>query len=559
MVRLGGLVAASGLLVASLASAQGVWESRAGYPIEATEVSSAAIESKVYAMCGITPRGSVNALFIYDRFTDTWKQGASIPISGGADHCNVAAVVGKLYLLGGLGDLTGRSETYEYDPAADRWRVVGRMPTPRGASGVAAIGTRIYVAGGLASGGSVAAFEVFDTATGQWSRLPDMPTARDHLTAQAVNGNFYAISGRVGDVLAVNEEYDPATNAWRSRAPILTPRGGLGSGTLGNRIQVFGGEGPSGTPQGTYRQNEEYDPRTDTWRSLASMPNPRHGLYGATAGCVFTPSGGPIAGANYSNVHDAFCLPPAEPPAIEAGGVRNAASFTAALSAGTLVSLFGQRLAPFEQGAVRFPLRSQMASVIVKANGSAVPLVFVGPGQINFHLPYDVSTGPLTLTVTHAGAESAPVALPALSNSSPGIFTLSQDGQGQGAILIAGTGILAGPGSPFFSPLARPARKGEVVEIYCTGLGRIAGELPAAGLPAPAEPLLRTAQTPSVTIGGAAAELLFSGLAPGFVGVYQVNARVPASVAAGPNVPLMIRMGENEPPGNTVTLAVAEN
>src|SRR5262245_58218486 len=116
MRRRGELVAAGGLLMAGMALAQGVWESRASDPIEATEVSSAAMEGKVYALCGITPRGSVNALFIYDRFTDTWGQGVSIPIGGGADHCNVAAVGGKLYLLGGLGDLAGRAETYEYDP-----------------------------------------------------------------------------------------------------------------------------------------------------------------------------------------------------------------------------------------------------------------------------------------------------------------------------------------------------------------------------------------------------------------------------------------------------------
>src|SRR5262249_32455992 len=156
------------------------------------------------------------------------------------------------------------------------------------------------------------------------------------------------------------------------------------------------------------------------------------------------------------------------------------------------------------QGAVRFPLGRQMASVMVKANGSAVPLVYVGPGQINFHLPYDVSPGPLTLTVSHAGVESAPITLPALANASPGIFTLSQDGQGRGAILIAGTGIVAGSG-PWFDR-GRPARKGEVIEIYCTGLGRIAGELPTAGSPAPAQPLLRTIQAPVVTIGGASAE-----------------------------------------------------
>lgn len=565
-----GLVRFLTWLVPALAFAQGVWENRASYPIEATEVSAAAINGKVYALCGITPSGSVNSLFIYDPASDNWRAGARIPIPPGADHCNVAAGGGKLYLLGALGILTGNPNTYEYDPATDRWEIVGRMPTPRGASGVAAIGTKIYVAGGLANDRSVAMFEVFDTATGQWTRLPDMPTARDHLTAQAMNGKFYAISGRVGEALTANEEYDPATNTWRSRAPILTPRGGIGSGTLRNRIQVFGGEGPSGTPEGTYRQNEEYDPATDTWRSLAPMPVPRHGLYGATiinpdgSGCIYTPSGGPQAGANFSNVHQRFCLTADAPLAIEPGGAVSAASFTPALSPGTLVTLFGRGFSAGEQAATAFPLPIEMAGTSVKANGEPMPLLFVSPGQINFHLPHDLRAGPLALVVSRAGAESPPLALGSLANSSPGIFVLARPGPAgappQGAILIAGTGVVAGAEAALPGANSRPARKGEIVEIYCTGLGRIAdaGFILQPGAPAPSQPLLRTVQQPIVTIGGVPAEVLFSGLAPGLVGVYQVNARVPAGAATGAAAPIIIRTPDGDAPSNTVTMAIAE-
>jgi uncharacterized protein (TIGR03437 family) len=518
------------LLAVGVSRGQGVWERRANYPIEATEVSAAAIDGKVYAVCGLAAAGSTNALFVYDPVVDRWRRGAPLPVAG-ADHCNVAAAGGKLYLLGGLGALTG--ETFEYDPSLDRWQLVGRMPTARGASGVAAIGTKIYVAGGLAAGGSVSTFEVFDTGTRQWTRLPDMPTARDHLTAQAVGGKFYALSGRVGDVLPANEEYDPGTNAWRRRAPIPTPRGGLGSGVIGGKIQVLGGEGPSGTPQGTYRQNEEYDAVTDAWRSLTPMPTPRHGLYGATVGgCIFTPAGGPQAGAFYSDANEAFCLA-TEAPVLEAGGARNAASFGREVSAGMLVSLFGSRLAPLEQAATRLPLPVSIATVAVKAGAVALPLVYVSPGQINLYLPPEVGTGVVNVTVSHAGVESA--ALPVtLVGSSPGIFALGQEGQGQGAILIAGTAQVAGE--------ARPARRGEAVEIYGTGLGRVVGD--------------RTVETPVVTMGGVAAEVLYSGLAPGLVGVNQVNARVPQEVTPGARVAVVVRLGGRE--SNTVTMAVAQ-
>ncbi len=514
---------------AGMCWAQGVWEPRAGYPLQATEVSAAAIGGTVYALCGLTGQGSVNAVFAYNIAADRWTPRASLPVSG-ADHCNVAAAGGKLYVLGGLSGLSG--ETFEYDPSADRWQLVGRMPAPRGASGVAAIGTRIYVAGGLANAGSVAAFDVFDTVARQWTRLPDMPTARDHLTAQAVGGKFYAISGRAGDPLAANEEYDPATNAWRRRAPIPTPRGGLGSGAIGGRIQVFGGEGPSGRPEGTYLQNEEYDPATDSWRTLTPMASPRHGLYGATVGgCIFTPSGGPRAGAFYSDVHEAFCLAPAGGPVLAPGGARNAAGFGPDVSPGALVALFGRGLAPFEQAAARLPLPSRLATVEVRAGGAPLPLLFVSPGQIHFYWPPEITGSVVLVTAVHAGVESP--ALPVtLAPLSPGIFTVDQDNQG--AVLIAGTGQLAGG--------QRPARKGEYVEIYGTGFGPIQGQF--------------TVTQPEVTIGGAAAEVLYSGQAPGLVGVFQVNARVPNDSATGLRVPLVTEW--NGRSSNTVTIAIAQ-
>ena len=246
---------------AALSQPIGVWERRAPLPIRATEVAAAAIDSKVYVVCGILPNATrSNRLFIYDPFIDTWSEGATMPAAG--DHCNVAAVNGKLYVAGGLSFGPRFGETFEYDPRTDAWASVGRMSVPRGASGTAAIGTKIYVAGGQGSPGAGTAFEVFDTAGRIWTRLPNLPTSRTHLTAQAAAGKLYAIAGRSGgisSVLAANEEFDPVTNRWTARAPMPTARGGLASGVVGGRIQVIGGEGPSGTADRTFEQNEEYD------------------------------------------------------------------------------------------------------------------------------------------------------------------------------------------------------------------------------------------------------------------------------------------------------------
>lgn len=509
------------LVCACCAWGQGVWEPRAPYPVEATEVSAAALDGKIYAVCGLTAQGSINSLYIYDPRTDTWAAGASLPIDGGADHCNVAAARGRLYVLGAIrvGTSFIDGNTYEYDPTLDRWQTVARMAVPRGASGVAAIGGSIYVAGGLAAIGSVADFEAFDTGARQWTTLPAMPTARDHLTAQAANNLFYAISGRVGDVLRVNEEYDPVTGRWTARAPIPTPRGGLGSGALNKRIQVFGGEGPSGTPQGTYPQNEEYDPATDTWRTLTPMPVPRHGLYGATLdGRIFTPSGGPAAGANFSDVHQAFYLPPAGP--VTAVSLLDAAGFGSAVAPGTLVSVFGTNFAFGEQVA---PVSTRMNAVEARVNGRPARLLYTAPQQVNFELPLETAVGDATLVVSNAGVQSAPLSF-RVNTAAPAIFTV--DAANRGAILIAGTGEL------------RAARRGETVGIYCTGLGLP----PILGL--------------HVTIGGEEALVFSAGPVARFPGLYQVNARVPGTAPSGAAVPVSLRIGEIT--GNAVTLGIED-
>jgi uncharacterized protein (TIGR03437 family) len=96
-----------------------------------------------------------------------------------------------------------------------------------------------------------------------------------------------------------------------------------------------------------------------------------------------------------------------------------------------------------------------------------------------------------------------------------------------------------------------PARPGEAVLIYCTGLGAVASP-PADGSPGNGQ---QTNTTPVVTIGGGNAPISFSGLAPGFVGLYQVNAQVPSGLTSG-NQPVVIQvLGASS---NTVLLPVKQ-
>jgi N-acetylneuraminic acid mutarotase len=121
-----------------------------------------------------------------------------------------------------------------------------------------------------------------------------MPTARNHVFAGAVNGKIYVIGGRltspfitVASNLDVVEEYDPATNTWDgsgARTPMPTPRSGGGWATYNGKIYVAGGEIQTRQLVGAFRALEAYDPATNSWSILQSLPIPRHGVATAVVG-----------------------------------------------------------------------------------------------------------------------------------------------------------------------------------------------------------------------------------------------------------------------------------
>jgi uncharacterized protein (TIGR03437 family) len=271
------------------------------------------------------------------------------------------------------------------------------------------------------------------------------------------------------------------------------------------------------------------------------------GLRNATLNINTSASGGPLSVALSGTG-----LPQA--PGVNAGGILNGAGFTAALSGGVISSLFGFNLGAGNASASGLPLPIVLGQTSVQVNGANVPLIFVSPQQINFQLPWELLTqSSAALTVTVAGAPSSPQQL-SLTAFSPAVFTVTQNGSGQGAILIANAGdLLAAPSGSVTGRASRPAQKGEFVTIYCVGLGDVSNR-PATGAASPGSPLATAMTNPTVTIGGVPATVSFAGLAPGFVGLYQINVQVPDTAASGDNVPVVVSVGGAT--SNQVTMAV---
>src|ERR1700693_3078812 len=104
-----------------------------------------------------------------------------------------------------------------------------------------------------------------------------------------------------------------------------------------------------------------------------------------------------------------------------------------------------------------------------------------------------------------------------------------------------------------FRDATNPTTPGSYIQIYCTGLGPVTNQPPTGGS-ALVSPLSATTTSPTVTIGGTAATVVFSGLAPGAIGEYQVNVQVPASAPSGNAVPVVISIGGVN--SNPVTISV---
>lgn len=161
----------------------------------------------------------------------------------------------------------------------DAWRNVAPMPTPRYGLAAATVNGKIYAFGGLQGAiwdtqTALAIVEEYNPATNTWRSRAPMPTARCTMVVAVVDGKIYAIGGYNGAPLAVVEEYDPAANTWRSRAPMPTTRWSLAGAAVNGRIYALGGY----DNQIRHTWVEEYDPVANTWRSRTSMLTGRSDL-----------------------------------------------------------------------------------------------------------------------------------------------------------------------------------------------------------------------------------------------------------------------------------------
>ena len=327
------------VLATPAAYSQGKWVKLAPFPEPAEEISGAAAGGKMYVFAGLAPVWKpMGMVYEYDPASNQWTK--KKPMALASHHVAFTEYHGKIYAFGGFVPPESGppawvpiNNAWEYDPAADTWKVLAPMPAKRG-SALAAVGRdKIYVIGGATTPPgsketavhparpqvSVGTVEEYDPVANTWRERSPMLTPRNHAAIGVVNGKIYVIGGRVGAAfiglasdISVVEEYDPATDQWsgpRARMPFA--RSALGAAVYDGRIYVAGGEYQDPHMMATFRAVEAYDPASNTWTEMPPMPVSRHGLAVGVIGNRLHVIGGDVQSAGTgvevsTGEHDAF-------------------------------------------------------------------------------------------------------------------------------------------------------------------------------------------------------------------------------------------------------------
>jgi uncharacterized protein (TIGR03437 family) len=213
--------------------------------------------------------------------------------------------------------------------------------------------------------------------------------------------------------------------------------------------------------------------------------------------------------------------------------VTNSADHTSAVAPEGLISITGANLSGISQSFAGGTLPTNLADSCLQINGNSIPVIAVSPTQINAQLPSIDGTTVLRLVTPGGVVDNFSLTI---SPTAPAIFRVNLVG-----LDTPVPAIVRSANNQVVTP-SNPVHRTDVLTIFATGMGRTLPDTPVGSI-APTDSLFSVAIPPVITVGGQPVEVLFAGLAPGQVGVYQINVRMNNQVPLGLSLPLQITQG----------------
>ena len=204
-------------------------------------------------------------------------------------------------------------------------------------------------------------------------------------------------------------------------------------------------------------------------------------------------------------------------PIVGAGGIVNAASYASTIAPGALISIYGSNFGGATNMAPSVPWPALLGNAQVLLGGRTMPLYFVSNQQIDAVVPYDIAPNSVQQVIVQNGTAVSQPETVMVAAAQPGVFSQDSSGTGPGSILGQKPG-----GIPALNTAANPASVGDALLIFCTGLGTVSPSVPA-GAAASTSALSYTDNPATVTVGGKDAQVLFAGLAPGWVEIGRAH------------------------------------
>ncbi|XP_004868925.1 kelch-like protein 4 [Heterocephalus glaber] len=260
----------------------------------------------LYAVGGMDALKGTTTIEKYDLRTNSWLDIGTM--NGRRLQFGVAVIDNKLYIVGGRDGLKTLNTVECFNPVEKIWMVMPPMSTHRHGLGVVTLEGPMYAVGGHDGWSYLNTVERWDPEGHQWNYVASMSIPRSTVGVVALNNKIYAIGGRDGSSCLKSMEYfDPHTNKWNLCAAMSRRRGGVGVATYNGFLYVVGGHDAPASNHCSRLSDcvERYDPKNDSWSTMAPLSVPRDAVAVCSLGDKLYVVGG-YDGHTYLNTVESY-------------------------------------------------------------------------------------------------------------------------------------------------------------------------------------------------------------------------------------------------------------